>query len=453
MKIKKSLAKIALPACILTSSMPTMAATNYTTTNSSSTNVDNPITADKDENKVNVSVAQGSTFSVSIPKTIVLDGSVDKENNSTYNISVSGNIASDEAVIVKPDATFTMSDVKGVKKDLNGTISQTITKFLNKEVSIDSTLKDFQHLGSTTGVVSIEGLTSGSWTGQFNFNIKLHTHDFATTILEKATTTKTGSKQLSCEECGLFLTQTIPQVTIEKKDSFSEYTWDEVQLICQNGLANEYFTVGETRVVELGALPSASNSTKAQNMTLAIGDIAKDGSTMTILVTGYSSLTPKHIINETATTIGGWAATSMRAWLNGEYYNALPDDLQKVITLHSSTYSETYNASTVSTCEDKVWLLSAKEVFGGSTASQAGDSSTNRENLAAFNVETQLAYFANGGSKLRYESEAGSTSCWWWLRSSHYQYDNNFVYVSEYGKSGGNYSSFTDNVFPAFDIG
>jgi hypothetical protein len=428
----------------LATPMVTFAATNYATTNAYSTNIENPITSDEDINKVNVSVTQGSTFSVSIPKTIVLDGDADKANESTYTINVDGNIASDEVIVVEPDTTFTMSDVKGIKKDLNGTISQTITKFVDNEVNLDNTLTSFQHIGGTTGTVSINNLTSGEWTGSFNFKIKLHTHSFNESIENEATSEEEGSKKLSCEECGLFVTQSIPKL----QEKLNGYTWDEVQAICKAGKAKDYFKVGDTAVISLGALPDTYNETSAQKATIVVGDMTD--TSLTLLVTSYSVEAPRRVINKTGTNAGGWASTTMRSWLNGEYLSALPSDLQKVITTHSTSYSSSYNAGNVSYCNDKVWLLSSKEVFGGEIATSTD--TTYYENLVAFNAESQLAYFANGNSKMRYTNSNKTSACWWWLRSSYYNSIRSFTCISSDDAIRVGTAENIYFVFPAFEI-
>jgi hypothetical protein len=180
-----------------------------------------------------------------------------------------------------------------------------------------------------------------------------------------------------------------------------------------------------------------------------------------MLFTSYSTQAPAYQMNPAtddnpyATNIGGWEATILRTWLNSEdeggFYNALSSDLKSVIKENDTIYSATYNASEVLTCKDNLWLLSAKEVFGGGTATSAGSDTTYYENLAAFNAETQLAYFANGASRVRYSS--GTNTCLWWLRSSHYHISYNFTLVYSDGSGNGNLARYARSVFPAFCIG
>jgi hypothetical protein len=233
-----------------------------------------------------------------------------------------------------------------------------------------------------------------------------------------------------------------PAFCIGYKD-FSDYSWSEIQAICKDGLANEYFSVGDTKTINIDALPNASNSTSAQTATLAIGDISEDGTTMTMLVTNYSKAAPTHEMNSTDTNKGGWGSTSMRDWLNDEYLSALSNDLQNVITIHSSSYSWSYEDDEVSYCKDKIWLLSEKEVFGGYNPSY--------ENRGTFVSETQLAYFKNIINGTTMYSK--NSSVWWWLRSSVADNNDEFSMVDSDGEASSGYADENASVFPAFYIG
>jgi hypothetical protein len=163
------------------------------------------------------------------------------------------------------------------------------------------------------------------------------------------------------------------------------------------------------------------------------------------------------------TNIGGWEATILRKWLNntseGGFYNALPNDLKSVIKTHSTSYSATYDTTNVSYCDDYLWLLSAKEVFGttNTTLNNSTPSETSYENDAAFNTETQLAYFANitnGDSRIvRYKTGTSGTSIHWRLRSSSTSSNASFCHVGNSGHANSSYAFYASGVFPAFDIG
>jgi hypothetical protein len=143
-----------------------------------------------------------------------------------------------------------------------------------------------------------------------------------------------------------------------------------------------------------------------------------------------------HVMNSSNTTSGGWASTAMRTWLNDTLLAAFPDDLKSVIKETTVKYDASTTGIT-STCSDKLWLPSYQEVFG------AGSSSNIKDGIEG----TQFAYYANGGSKIKY---LNSSAGYWWLRSV---YDS--PYFWRVSSSGGALSGTTSNsygVAPCFCI-
>lgn len=119
----------------------------------------------------------GSTFSVVIPKTIVLDAT---SKDSNYTVKVSGDISSDKKVTVAPQDALAATDdpaginfymkdqaEKGTKKaDVQADVTQEFVDWSSAEVcKADGTTKN--------GNVAAPTITAGSWKGTFNFNIAL----------------------------------------------------------------------------------------------------------------------------------------------------------------------------------------------------------------------------------------------------------------------------------------
>lgn len=115
---------------------------------------------------------QASSYTVVIPKTIVLD-SVSKD--SDYTVKVYGDISSDKKVTVAPqDAladidgiNFYMKDqaTAGAKKaDVQADVTQDVVDWTSAEVTADT---------SKDGNVAAPTITAGNWKGTFNFNIAL----------------------------------------------------------------------------------------------------------------------------------------------------------------------------------------------------------------------------------------------------------------------------------------
>ena len=136
------------------------------------------ITADSTE-EVKVYATQASTFSVKIPKVIILDG---QAGTAKYQVSVKGNINGEEMVSVVPTASFKMS--QSGKADITATTTQTVQNFVN--TTLAEHLNESHMNGvkpdafiTTEGDVSVAGMTAGSWAGTTNFNISLTDTDGA----------------------------------------------------------------------------------------------------------------------------------------------------------------------------------------------------------------------------------------------------------------------------------
>lgn len=114
----------------------------------------------------------GSTFSVVIPKRIVLDAT---SKDSDYAVRVYGDISSDKKVTVAPQDALT--DIAGInfymkdqatigtkKADVQADVTQDVVDWTSAEVTADT---------SKDGNVAAPTITAGSWKGTFNFNIAL----------------------------------------------------------------------------------------------------------------------------------------------------------------------------------------------------------------------------------------------------------------------------------------
>lgn len=113
-----------------------------------------------------VTYAQSSTFTVTIPKKIVLGDT----KISDYNVNVKGDISSDKQVKVAPDASFAMKDQGAVEALRKGDVTATVTQ----DVKVWSSEEVCKEEGTDkAGNVSATDLTSGTWAGTFEFSIAL----------------------------------------------------------------------------------------------------------------------------------------------------------------------------------------------------------------------------------------------------------------------------------------
>ena len=100
---------------------------------------------------------QNSTFSVTIPKTISLNGLNGKGN---YNVKVNGTFYYNDTLTVTPSNSFTLKDKNNINS-LQANVTQNVTTFTKN------------NLGTTSGSISLNKTKfAGKYDGTFNFNIK-----------------------------------------------------------------------------------------------------------------------------------------------------------------------------------------------------------------------------------------------------------------------------------------
>lgn len=121
-------------------------------------------TAETNSKTVEVYATQASTYSVKLPKTIILNGN---DGNGAYRVSVKGNISGNQTVKVIPSSSFTLSEqaVTDAKSDVTANVTQAKTAWTTSEINAaDWTTQD----------ASISaGITAGIWQGNLGFTIVL----------------------------------------------------------------------------------------------------------------------------------------------------------------------------------------------------------------------------------------------------------------------------------------
>ena len=140
-------------------------------------------------------------------------------------------------------------------------------------------------------------------------------------------------------------------------------------------------------------------------------------------------------MNATNTSAGGWEASELRGRLNtGDLWSLLPSEFQsKVKSVKKMTDNQGGGkAGTPTATADKVFLLSATEVYGDLQSDVV-----------------QYEYYKSKGVTTSNYSGASSSAAHW-TRSVYPSLSMRFCYVSYYGNYSSNYATDTDNVFPAF---
>lgn len=149
-KVMSAMLALGMVAGMTVPTMTAFAASNVTDTQSFS--------EAKSDASCDVSINGGaSSFRVTIPKTITGSGA---SGVLDYTVSVSGDFAGNQQVVAIPDKTVTLQQDK--KADVVADITQDKTAWLCNELTT---------VGN--GQITYQGVTAGTYTGVFNFNIEL----------------------------------------------------------------------------------------------------------------------------------------------------------------------------------------------------------------------------------------------------------------------------------------
>lgn len=164
------------------------------------------------------------------------------------------------------------------------------------------------------------------------------------------------------------VTEAITQPQVGK--DLGAYAWQELLQLVQNpdNTAEDFaYMVNQTkplsisgygncifRLIGVGQDVRASDSQPAK-MTFMIEDILVN-----------------HQMNASDITTGGWASSGMRSWLNSTILNALPQYMVDGIAEVKKEYKNGASGS-IQTCNDKLWILSEKELTGSTMNGDEGE--------------------------------------------------------------------------------
>ena len=172
-----------------------------------------------------------------------------------------------------------------------------------------------------------------------------------------------------------------------KHTSEKELTWAEIKAAADAGTIRELLSSGDR-------IPVTMLDGEAVEF-----DVTYDANGKCYFVT-HDCLMKEYIMNKRRTNEGGWAKTDMRAHLNRDVFAVLPDELKEIIV--PTKIVQVMDGKRIE-CEDKLFLLSATQVFGNGWWSDVEPE------------DTQLDIFPTERSRVK---ECGDHGTWWyWLRS------------------------------------
>lgn len=187
---------------------------------------------------------------------------------------------------------------------------------------------------------------------------------------------------------------------VPTKNIWTDGTDEEVVSMIQRAQAGqlnlqELWSVGDRRKVHLSAMTSAGvgETHVEQDVYFVLMNkggvhFADDDKECSFIVGLENSLLEDSKMNSTATNTGSWNATPRRAWCNSVFYNAIPSTLRPIFKKMKIQTAKTYNGTEMEETEDYFALPAAREIFGGTTASTAGQGQTGYSNMTEWNTLT-----------------------------------------------------------------
>ncbi|MBR6825213.1 MAG: hypothetical protein IKM59_01565, partial [Oscillospiraceae bacterium] len=191
----------------------------------------------------------------------------------------------------------------------------------------------------------------------------------------------------------------------------SAYTLAQIYGIVRNGLAKDYFRVGD----EIKLCPRTSVFPDTNIVMQVYGfnqyPLAEGNGAFAPVVFGMKGLmmTPRPM-NSVRTNQGGWAEAGMRRFLSETIFPALPQRWKALIRPVELLYLKSGQTEEVGTCVDKLFLFAYEELFGTSSVPYIYEIHGGAENQT-------FALFTNHTSRIK-KTFNGTGEVWgWWTRS------------------------------------
>ena len=346
---------------------------------------------------------------------------------------------------IKPGWTTT----KTVSVKNNGTLDayynviwQTLTNTITKnELVLSATCQRLNASGTAEGTCeSIPQAPISDMTIAKKISIESGiTHKYTFTILFKETNADQNYNQ-GKEFNGVL------GIEEYKAPDFATDSWSTIIANVKAGYGSEY-KVGSTKEVDLGTtygthtLRIANTSTPSECSGTGFSQSACG------FVLEFADIITTHKMNDIATNVGGWPATSMRTFVNNDIYNAIPSEIKNAIidTTVVSGHGSKDTANFTST--DKLYLLAPKEIY--TDWSKSYDT--------AKDLTRTLDYYTSIGVTTSSYSGAikkiGTSADYWWLRAAISHGTIGFLRVDNNGDWIYNGATATYGVAPAFRLG
>lgn len=329
--------------------------------------------------------------------------------------------------------------------------------------------------GSTKSIITLNGYSGTTYTvtnnGDENYTGTIGSSQSATVQVKSlgvytiniTYSGKTDTKTVTINAVGMYSVDCYVHI------DFKSASYSEISSAAKDGSAASLYAIGDTKEVKLnGTVGAYSFSNQTVYMFIAAFDhnssvemsgshhiicsfaksAATGGKDIAFVDSYYNNYTSNACfhMNSSNTNSGGWKSSYMRGTICSAFKNAMPSDLQAVLrsrTIYTdNTGGGSNNSSYVTATTDTVYIPSEFEVQG----------SRSYANSYEQNYQQQLAYYKNGASKIRYESNDTSTAAWWWCRSPDCNVSRAFCGVNADGSASGSNAGWSFGFAPLITL-
>ena len=445
---------------------------------------------DGTDNIVPVTNIQPSN-TILVNKTFTLTGS-----NTTVGMSEGDGLSMPYKVGVQYTSTFSDGMMHYYIKEVNRPTNSNVT--VNYVITPEPGKTEDDYKNQTVpGNDTYTGYTHGTFKNGSKYT-EMVTGDFPASLNDQTITFNLiiqfpdNNENQDSEKGKTFNGKVVVNYEAPQPNFFAEDTWATIASNIQSGNTSRY-NVGDTKEI---AIDGFTNREPGSNglYTVRVANYSFPSECRT---TGFSQTACGFVVefvdivefrkmNSTDTNVGGWPATLMRSYLNGDtsdhltytyngtnatLYSKLPSDLRNVIidttvvSGHGSTDKNVFRDDGNYVSRDKIYLLSTAEVWGdcltadGNSGNTCYDTASYPYNGNGAMTTRQLDYYSNKSvstsSNLTYAiKNYYGTAVPWWLRAAYSSNDYKFGAVHDTGH--GVYEIITNNiggVAPAFRIG
>ena len=190
------------------------------------------------------------------------------------------------------------------------------------------------------------------------------------------------------------LVNNLPMLNIS--GTFANNDWATIIYLCKLGAVPSSWAVGNSKTMKINGVNYQVDIIGKNH------DDYTDGSGKAPLTFQlHDCYNTKYRMNSSMTNSGGWNSCEMRSTRMGAILNLMPEEVRSAIREVKKLTGAGSASSSITTTNDKLFLLSEVEIDGNPNYSVAGEGS-------------QYEYYRNGGSKIKKVNGANSP---WWTRS------------------------------------